>query len=147
MGYVCCGCIRKGTPYGWKDRGIVARGRTGQRSLCVSRSSDQGLPPRPQGSELQGGRGPFPVGCMDPAGVKGQQGHSLGERGRLGPESAPRKPNAGPHRLLLPPTGSYQWAGPACPGPGSQQVNALCRHQGQEAANSFTEKGVGALGN
>ena len=58
----------------------------------------------------------------------------------------PGKQEPWPQRLLFPPRSPNTGPGPARPGPGSPKVNALRRHQGQEAATFFTEKGVRALG-
>ena len=79
----------RGSPYGWKNRGIFAVGRMGLRGLRVSNNLAQGLAIRPQGSEIPGGRGPLIAGCRCPAGVKGRHGHSLGERGCPCPERVP----------------------------------------------------------
>ena len=106
----------------------------------------QVAPTLPLVFEPLGGRGPpIPV-CRGPAGVKGRRGHSPGERGRLRPERtlakcpalAPMAPAASP--------ASCHAAWSCSPGAGSPQVFAFCGHQGPRAADAFTGRGVGALG-
>ena len=143
-----CSSIRKGGPlYGWKNRGIFAVMVTGRRGLRVCRHVGQLLAHRPRVSKPHGGRGPLISGCRCRAGVKGWRGHSPGERGHLGPERAPREnPKPGPPWLQRLPQAPALWPGPAHLGPSSLQVNAFCGHQGPEAADAFTGRGVRALG-
>ena len=82
----------------------------------------------------------------NPVEEKGWHGHSLSERGHEGQREPLGKPNPWPQRLLLPPWAPAMGRGPDPPGPGSPQMNAFCGHQGQWATDSFTEKGVRALG-
>ena len=63
------------------------------------------------------------------------------------PRESPR-PNAQPWPpwLQLPPQPPAMRPGPAHPGPCSPHVFAFCGHQGPRAADAFTGRGVGALG-
>ena len=104
--YIC-----KGPPYGWKDRGIFTVGRTGQRSLQVSRNLGQWLPPWPQESKLHGGRGSLPSGCRRPVGDQGSA-WALSRRQRA-PGSRespplPEKPEPWPQGPPWPP-GKLPW--------------------------------------
>ena len=64
-----------------------------------------------------------------------------------GPRESPlENPRPWPRWLLCPPQAPAKGPGPAHPGPGSPQVNAFCGHQGREATDAFTMRGVGALG-
>ena len=64
-----------------------------------------------------------------------------------GPRESPREnPQPWAQWLQWPPQAPAMGPGPAHWSPGSQQVNAFCGHQGQEAADAVTERGVRALG-
>ena len=73
-------------------------------------------------------------------------GDSSGEMGRLDSETAQGKARGLATGAAVAWPGSCHGAWPACPSPGSPQVNAFCRHHGQEVSESFTENGVPALG-
>ena len=63
-----------------------------------------------------------------------------------GPRESPlENPRPWPPWLLCPPQAPAKGPGPAHPGPGSPQVNAFCGHQGPQAADAFTGRGVRAL--
>ena len=66
--------------------------------------------------------------------------------GAWAPRETPVKPEAWPQGLLLPTQSPARRPGTIHLDPSSPQVNGFCGHQGQEAADSFTEKGVRALG-
>ena len=75
-------CSRR-TPYGWKNRGLYAAVGSGRRGLLVCLHVGQLLPHPAQVSQPHEVGGPLIAGIRCPAGVKGQRGHSPGERGRL----------------------------------------------------------------
>ena len=62
--------------------------------------------------------------------------------GAWAPTVAPGMPDAWLQGLPLGPRASPFGTGSACHCPGSPLVNAFCGHQGQEAADSFPDKGV-----
>ena len=104
------------------------------------------LPPRPQGSQPQGGRGTLITGCRCPAGARDRVDTLQAREAAWAPREPPGKPEVWQQGLLLPPRAPATGPGAACPGPGSPQVNAFWGHQGQAAADSFMEKGILALG-
>ena len=99
-----------------------------------------------QGPELHGGRGPLITRCRCPAGVRYGVRILYARQDAWAPRMPPGEPQAWPQKLPLPPLAPTMGPGTARPGPGSLQVNAFCGHEGQEAADSITEKGVPAQG-
>ena len=142
-----CSYIPKGgPPYGWKNWGIFAVGRTGRRGLWVSSNLGQFLAPRPQGPEPRGGRVPLIVGCRCPAGVQGLRGHSPGDRGRLGPERAPGKARGLDLQAAVASSGSCHGAWSRFPGPRFTAGEHLWQTPQAGGRRFLHRQGVRALG-
>ena len=65
-----------------------------------------------------------------------------GERGCLRQERAPVKIRRPDPRGSMASPSSFQVPGDTLPGSGSPKVNAFSGHQGQEAAEAFTDRGL-----